>query len=239
MDRFIKLGTFATQTVVPIEAAVKIDDDIPFAQASLIGCGVMTGVGAVINTARVEPGASVAVFGCGGVGLNCIQGALLAGAGVIIGVDLSDLKLDMAKQFGATHTVNAGKENAVESILELTGGKGVHYAFEAIGLVAEPFVQSIRCTRKRGMTVWVGHAPIDTPVTIDARDLVPERTVIGSMYGTARPHIDFPRLLNLYRAGKLKLDELITREFKLEEVNDAFDVLKKGEVARSVLNIES
>ncbi len=238
MNRFINLGTFATHTVVPEEAAVQIDRDIPFAQASLIGCGVMTGVGAVINTARVEPGTSVAVFGCGGVGLNCIQGADLAGATVIIGVDLSDFKLDLARQFGATHTVNAGKENAVDRILELTGGLGVHYAFEAIGMHAEPFVQSIRCTRRRGTTVWVGHAPIDTPVTIDARDLLFEKTVIGSMYGSARPHIDFPRLLNLYKAGRLRLDELISREFKLEEVNDAFEVLGKGEVARSVLILD-
>jgi S-(hydroxymethyl)glutathione dehydrogenase/alcohol dehydrogenase len=204
----------------------------------LVGCGVTTGVGAVINTARVEPGSTVAVFGCGGVGLNCMQGAALAGATQIIAVDLLDNKLQLAREFGATDTVNASREDPVERIKEITGGPGVHYAFEAIGLVEAPFVQSVLCTRRRGITVWVGHAPNDTPVTIDARALMPEKTIIASMYGSARPHIDFPRLLNLYKAGKLKLDELITREFSFEDVNSAFEVLGKGEVARSILTFD-
>jgi S-(hydroxymethyl)glutathione dehydrogenase/alcohol dehydrogenase len=185
----------------------------------------------------VEPAASVAVFGCGGVGLNCIQGARIAGAETIIAVDKLDNKLEMGKQFGATHTVNASNVDPVEAIRELTGGQGVHYAFEAIGLVPEPFLQSILCTRKRGVTVWVGHAPLNTPVTIDARTLMQEKTVIGSMYGSARPHIEFPRLLNLYKAGKLRLDELITRRYNLSQADDAFVALAKGEVARSVLTI--
>ncbi len=228
------LGTFGAYAVVPEVAAVQIDPDIPFPQASLVGCGVTTGVGAAINTAGVQPGSTVAVFGAGGVGLNCIQGASIAGATTIVAVDLLDNKLDMAREFGATHTVNASREDPVERITELTGG-GTHYAFEAIGLLEAPFVQSIRCTRPRGITVWVGHAPNNTPVTIDARDLMQEKTVIGSMYGSARPHIEFPRLLSMYKAGKLRLDELITRRFPVEEVNSAFEVLGKGEVARSVL----
>jgi S-(hydroxymethyl)glutathione dehydrogenase/alcohol dehydrogenase len=232
------LGTFAQYCVVPDVAAVVIDDDIPFAQAALVGCGVTTGVGAAINTAKVSPGSSVAVFGCGGVGLNCIQGAEIAGAETIIAVDMLDNKLEMARQFGATHTVNAAQGDPVEAIRELTGGLGVHYAFEAIGLVPEPFLQSILCTRKRGLTVWVGHAPLNTAVTIDARTLIQEKTVIGSYYGSARPHIEFPRLLNLYKAGKLRLDELITRRFKLEQAEEAFVALSKGEVARSVLTID-
>ena len=232
------LGTFGGYTVVPEVAAVPIEKDVPFAQAALVGCGVTTGVGAVINTARVEPGATVAVFGCGGVGLNCIQGAVIAGATTIIAVDILDNKLDFGKEFGATHTVNSAKEDPVERIREITGGPGVHYAFEAIGLVEAPFVQSVRCTRKRGVTVWVGHAPVDTPVTIDARDLIVEKTIVGSMYGSARPHIEFPRLLDLYKAGRLRLDELVTRRFPLEDVNTAFDVLARGEVARSVLDFE-
>jgi S-(hydroxymethyl)glutathione dehydrogenase/alcohol dehydrogenase len=238
INQMAGLGTFGSYTVVPEVAAVPIDKDVPFAQASLVGCGVTTGVGAAINTARVQPGSTVAVFGCGGVGLNCIQGAAIAGATTIIAVDLLDNKLDMGREFGATHTVNASREDPVERIRALTDGKGVHYAFEAIGLVEKPFVQSIHCTRRRGITVWVGHAPINTPVTIDARDLVMEKTVIASMYGSARPHIDFPRLLNLYKAGKLKLDELITRRFRLEQINTAFEVLGKGEVARSVIAFE-
>ena len=238
INQLAGLGTFGSYTVVPEGAAVRIDEDIPFPQASLVGCGVTTGVGAAINTARVQPGSSVAVFGCGGVGLNCIQGAAIAGASTIIAVDLLDNKLEMGREFGATHTVNASDGDPVEAIRELSDGEGVHYAFEAIGLVEAPFVQSIRCTRSRGVTVWVGHAPIDTPVTIDARDIMYEKMVIGSMYGSARPHIDFPRLLNLYREGRLKLDELISRSFPLEEVNAAFDVLSNGEVARSVLTFE-
>ncbi len=231
------IGTFSTYTLVPQGAAIPIDKEVPFPQASLIGCGVMTGVGAVINTARVPAGASVAVFGCGGVGLNVIQGAAMVNAYPIIAVDIRDNKLDMAKRFGATHVVNAAKEDPVERIREITGGPGAHYAFEAIGLTSEPFVQSVLCTRKRGVTVWVGHAPVNTPVTLDARMLMPEKSIIASMYGTARPHIDFPRLVKLYKAGKLKLDELVTRVYPLEKVNDAFDALAKGEVARSVLSM--
>jgi S-(hydroxymethyl)glutathione dehydrogenase / alcohol dehydrogenase len=197
----------------------------------------MTGVGAVLNTARVEAGASVAVFGCGGVGLNCIQGATIAGAEPIIAVDLRDNKLEMARLFGATHTVNAAEVEPVARIQEITGGKGAHYAFEAIGLSGEPFRQSIECTRKRGVTVFVGHAPHGTPVDFDARMLMPEKMVIGSMYGTCRPRIDVPRLLGLYRAGKLKLDELVTRTYPLEHVNEAFAALAGGQVARSVLTM--
>ena len=231
------LGTFAEYALVNQAAAVKIDDDIPFPQAALVGCGVTTGVGAVINTARVEPGATVAVFGCGGVGLNCIQGARIAGASQIIAVDMLDNKLEMARTFGATHTVNASSEDPVARIQELTGGPGVHYAFEAIGLVEQPFLQSILCTRKRGVTVWVGHAPLNTAVTIDARTLIQEKTVIGSFYGSARPQIEFPRLLRLYKEGKLMLDELITRTYPLSGANDAFAALGRGEVARSVLTL--
>ena len=238
MNQMIGLGTFGSYTVVPEVAAVRIDEDIPFPQAALVGCGVMTGVGAAITTAQVQPGSTVAVFGCGGVGLNCIQGAAIAGATSIIAVDLLESKLELGRQFGATDTVDASQVDPVERIRELTGGPGVHYAFEAIGLVEAPFVQSIQCTRKRGVTVWVGHAPTDTPVTIDARLLMPEKTIIASMYGSARPQIDFPRLLNLYKAGKLKLDELITRRFPVEEVNLAFEVLGRGEVARSVLTFD-
>ena len=238
INRLSGLGTFGSYAVVPEIAAVPIDKDIPFPQAALLGCGVATGVGAAINTAGVEPGTTVAVFGCGGVGLNCIQGAALSGATTIIAVDLLDNKLELGKEFGATHTVNTGGEDPVERIKELTGGEGVHYAFEAIGLVEAPFVQNVLCTRKRGVTVWVGHAPDNTPVTIDARDLMMEKTIIASLYGSSRPQIDFPRLLNLYKAGKLKLDELVSRNMPLEEVNSAFEALGRGEVARSVLSFE-
>jgi S-(hydroxymethyl)glutathione dehydrogenase / alcohol dehydrogenase len=234
MAQLLGLGTFGTYTLVPPDVVIPIDRDIPLQQAALVGCGVLTGVGAVVNTAQVEAGRGVAVFGCGGVGLNCIQGAALVGAEPIIAVDVFDTKLEMARQFGATHTLNARHEDVVSRIQALTGG-GVHYAFEAVGLTGETFLQAILCTRKRGTTVFVGHAPFDTPIALDARMLMHEKSIIGSYYGTARAHVDIPRFLNLYKAGKLRLDELVTRTFPLEEVNMAFDVMGKGEVARSVL----
>ncbi len=237
MKRMNALGTFSTETIVPQDVAIPIDREIPFGQAALVGCGVMTGVGAALNTAQVQPGKSVAVFGCGGVGLNVIQGAAIAGAEPIIAIDILDNKLEMGRQFGATHTVNSARVDPVEAIRELTEGKGAHYAFEAIGLVPEPFTQAIQCTRRRGVTVYVGHAPDNTPVDFDAKILALEKTVIGSLYGSCRPRIDFPRIFALYRAGKLKLDELVTRVYPLEEVNAAFDALGKGEVARSVLDL--
>ena len=238
INQMIGLGGFGSYTVIPENAAVRVDRDIPFPQAALVGCGVSTGVGAVINTARVRPGTTVAVFGCGGVGLNCIQGATIANATTIIAVDILDNKLDFAREFGATHTVNASRDDPVERIKELTGGKGAHYAFEAIGVSKEPYVQSVECTRKRGVTVWVGAAPMDMPVTLDARALFFEKVIMGSYLGSSRPHIDIPRLLGLYRAGRLKLDELITRTFPVEEINSAFEALSKGEVARGVLSFD-
>ncbi len=237
MKRMNALGTFSTETIVPQDIAIPIDPDIPFAQAALVGCGVMTGVGAALNTAQVQPGKSVAVFGCGGVGLNVIQGAAIAGAEPIIAVDILDNKLEMGKVFGATHTVNSAQVDPVGTIKELTEGKGVHYAFEAIGLAPEPFKQAILCTRRRGVTVFVGHAPDNTPVDFDAKILAPEKMVIGSLYGSCRPRLDFPRIFNLYKAGKLKLDELVTRVYPLEGVNEAFAAMGKGEVARSVLDL--
>jgi S-(hydroxymethyl)glutathione dehydrogenase/alcohol dehydrogenase len=197
------LGTFAEYALVHENATVIIDRDIPFPQASLVGCGVTTGVGAAINTAAVTAGATCAVFGCGGVGLNVIQGCRIAGASQIIAVDMLDNKLEMARKFGATDAVNASQVDPVEAIRELTGGPGVHYAFEAIGLVEAPFLQSIQCTRKRGVTIWVGHAPLGTNVNIDARTIMQEKMVMGSMYGSARPQIEFPRCFGSTKRASL------------------------------------
>ena len=232
------IGSFSTHQVVPESAAIAIDKDIPFPQAALVGCGVTTGVGAAINTAKVQPGTSAAIFGAGGVGLNVIQGCHLAGSTTIIAVDLLDNKLDLAKEFGATHTINASKEDPVAKIIEICNGQGAHYAFEAIGLVEKPFIQRIQCTISRGISICVGHAPSNTPVTVDARELMQEKIVMGSMYGSAQPKITFNRLLNLYKSGKLRLDELISKTYILEDVNDAFVALANGEVARSTLTFE-
>ena len=237
MDKFNGLGTFSTETILPQDVVIPIDKEIPLPQAALVGCGVVTGVGAVLNTAKVEPGKSVAVFGCGGVGLNVIQGAMIAGAEPIIAIDILNNKLELGKQFGATHTINSSQVDPVMAIQDLTEGQGVHYAFEAIGLISDPFKQSILCTRKRGITVYVGHAPVNTPVDFDARILFSEKMVIGSHYGTCRPRVDFPRLLGLYKTDKLKLDELVTRVYPLEQINQAFTALGAGGVARSVLDL--
>ena len=238
INQMVGLGGFGSYTVIPEAAAVRVDKDIPFPQAALVGCGVLTGTGAVINTAGVRPGTSVAVFGCGGVGLNVIQGANIAGATTIIAVDLADQKLDYAREFGATHTLNASREDPVERIFELTDGLGAHYGFEAIGLVEKPYVQSVECTRKRGVTVWLGAAPDNLQVTLRAGAIFYEKVIMGSYLGSSRPHIDIPRLLSLYKAGRLKLDELITRTFPLEEIDSAFEALGKGEVARGVLSFD-
>ena len=237
----VGVGSFGSYQLVSEVAAIPIDKDIPFPQASLIGCGVTTGVGAAINTANVQPGTTTAIFGAGGVGLNVIQGCRIAGATTIIAVDLLDNKLDMAREFGATHTVNAGEEDAVEAIKALTGGYGVHYAFEAIGLVEKPFIQSIHCTRNRGMSIWVGHAPHGTPVTIDARDLMMEKIIMGSLYGSGQPLITFPRLLNLYKQGELMLDELVSRTYPVEQNQRRLRGLgqRRGRSQHPILRLEA
>jgi S-(hydroxymethyl)glutathione dehydrogenase/alcohol dehydrogenase len=229
------VGSFAEQTVVPETACVKIRDDAPLDKACLVGCGVMTGVGAVLNTAKVEEGASVAVFGAGGVGLNVIQGAVLAGAGRIIAVDLLDSKLKLAREFGATDTVNASKGEADAAIRDLTGGRGVDYAFEVIGspkVIAQAFASLAR----GGKAVVVGAPPFGSEVTLPAFPFsMEEKSVIGSFYGTPRFHYDMPRIIDLYMAGRLKLDQLVTKKFRLDDINRSIEALEKGEVARGVI----
>jgi S-(hydroxymethyl)glutathione dehydrogenase/alcohol dehydrogenase len=229
------VGSFAEETIVPERACVKIRSDAPLDKACLVGCGVMTGVGAVLNTAKVEPGASVAVFGAGGVGLNVIQGAVLAGAEKIIAVDLLDNKLKMAKEFGATHGVNASKSDPEAAIRELTDGQGVDYAFEVIGN-PKVIAQAYACLRRAGKCVVVGAPPFGSEVTVPAFPFsMEEKWLIGSFYGSAQFHYDMPRLIDLYMAGRLKLDQLVTRKFKLAEINAAMEAMEKGEVARGVI----
>ena len=235
LNKMVGLGTFAEFSIVPQSSIVKIEKDIPFPQAALIGCGVTTGVCAVTNSANVRPGTSVAVFGCGGVGLNVIQGARIASATTIIAVDILDNKLELARNFGATHTVNASQVDPVDEIIKITDGEGAHYAFEAIGLIPGPFEQSVMCTRKRGITVWLGAAPFETNVSLDARALFTERTIKGAYYGSSRPHIDFHRMIDLYKNNLLKIDELISNECSIDDINHSFNLLKEGQVARSVI----
>ncbi|MBI5968930.1 MAG: Zn-dependent alcohol dehydrogenase [Deltaproteobacteria bacterium] len=234
IKHFAGVSSFSEYSVIPAKAVVKIPDDFPLDKATLLGCGVITGVGAVFNAARVKPGSSVAVFGSGGVGINVIQGAAIAGAEKIIAVDLLPNKLQFAKQFGATHTINAKEMNPVEVIRSLTGGRGVDYAFEVIGLPAT-IRQAYDCLCRRGIAVVVGVTPMTTEVSVPIMTLVfEERALTGSIYGSSRPQIDIPMLINLYRAGKLKLDELLTGRYPLSQINEAYEALERGEGLRSI-----
>jgi S-(hydroxymethyl)glutathione dehydrogenase/alcohol dehydrogenase len=227
------LGAFAEQMLVHERAVVKIADDIPLDRAALVGCAVLTGVGAVFNTAQVAPGSTVAVLGCGGVGLNCVQGAVLAGATRIIAIDRLDSKLKLAEQFGATDLVDASTTNPVEAVMELTGG-GVDYSFEVIGLKLT-IEQAFQMLRLGGTATIAGIPPQGTLVEIDAGALRAERHLQGCSMGSNHFRIDIPRLLEYYRQGRLKLDELISNRIDLSQVNEAFETLKTGEVARSII----
>jgi S-(hydroxymethyl)glutathione dehydrogenase/alcohol dehydrogenase len=231
---FARVASFAEYAVVPQSGAVPVRKDMPLDKACLVGCSVMTGVGSVINTAKVTPGSSVVVIGCGGIGLNVIQGAVLAGAGRIIAVDMLENKLAYAREFGATDIVDASRGDAVERVLDMTDG-GADYAFEAIG-DSKTILQAYESTCLGGVTTVVGMAPEDDAVTINALSLPrTEKVLMGSWYGSARPWIDLPKMVDLYMSGKLKIDPLVSRTYPLEEINEAYEALERGEVARSVL----
>jgi S-(hydroxymethyl)glutathione dehydrogenase / alcohol dehydrogenase len=235
IKHFYGVSSFSEYAVVPERALLKIDKDFPLDKAALLGCGVITGVGAVFNCAKVKPGSTVAVIGCGGVGNNVVQGAAIAGAEKIIAVDQLPNKLEYAKKFGATHTVNAKETNPVEAIKALTGGKGVDYAFEVIGYPATAR-QAYDSLKKRGMAVLIGVAPMTMEVSVPIMSLVIEEKILtGSVYGSGRPRIDIPMFIDLYKAGKLKLDELLTRRYPFSQINEAYEALERGEGLRSVV----
>jgi S-(hydroxymethyl)glutathione dehydrogenase/alcohol dehydrogenase len=231
---FTMVSSHAEYCVVPEAAAVPIPKEMPLDRACLIGCGVMTGVGAVVNIARVRPGSSVVVFGCGGVGLNVIQGARLANAATIIAVDLNPKKLEWARTFGATHTVDAGQTDAVAVVRDLTGGRGADYAFEAIGQPAT-IRNTLAAVRKGGKAVILGMAPAGTELSIPFDFLLGEKQITRSSYGGARPRVDFPRLAQLYLQGQLMLDELISARLSLSDINAGFRQVEAGDVARAVV----
>jgi S-(hydroxymethyl)glutathione dehydrogenase/alcohol dehydrogenase len=232
---FSACGVMAEYATLSVDNLVKIEKDVPLERAALVSCGVMTGVGAVFNTAKVEPGAAVMVIGTGGVGLNVIQGAAIAGAHPIVAVDVADAKLDLARRFGATHAINAAKEeNVVRAAKKLTGG-GPDYCFECIGL-GKTVEQAFRSLRKGGKAVVVGVTRGEETVPVRPVALTfEEKTLTGSYFGSSRPREDFPRLLALYRAGRLKLDELITRRYRIDEAPQAFADLEAGRNARGVI----
>jgi len=228
------MSSFAELSCVHHSCAIKINPEMPMTGAALIGCAVMTGVGAVLNTARVEPGATVAVFATGGVGLSVVQGAVLANASKVIAVDLLDNKLAHARNLGATHTINNRDGEAVAEIRELTDGQGVDYAFDAIG---NPRV-SRACydaVRRGGTAVIVGMAPTGAEISIPATIPGEEKTVKGCFYGSTRPVVDFPRLVDFYMNGRLKLDQMVTKTYKLAEINEAFAALGRGDNARGLI----
>jgi S-(hydroxymethyl)glutathione dehydrogenase/alcohol dehydrogenase len=233
---FIGCGTFAEEIIVAQEACIPIDRDVPWDVASLIGCGVTTGVGAAINTAKVRPGSTCVIFGCGGVGISVIQGCRVAGAAVIVAVDLNPDKMEMAKRLGATHAVTPDGLNDLKK--ELTGAsRGFDYAFEAIGL-AVTVRAAYDAARRGGEVIVMGAGNMTDTVSFNMFELFyDEKTIRGSYYGSADVRSDFHRLLRLWRAGKLDLEGMITRRIGLDGVNDAIEALRKGEVIRSVIEM--
>ncbi len=232
INQFLHLSSFAEQLLIHEHALVKINPEMPLDRAALIGCGVTTGLGAVFRTARVAPGETVAVIGCGGIGLSAIQGARIAGANRIVAVDMVDSKLELAKNLGATHIVNASETNAVEAVHELTGG--VHHAFEAVGakVTAE---QAFGMLRNGGQATVIGMIPVGTTVEVQGVDLLYEKTLTGSNMGSNQFRTDMPRFVDMYLDGRLRLDEMVSKTISLEEINAGFEDMKSGNVARSVI----
>ena len=234
---YLALGTFGQFAMVQERAAIAVRRDVPLAQASLVGCAVTTGIGAVVNTAGVEPGAGVVVIGCGGVGLNVVQGARLAAAHPIVAVDPQASKQEAARRFGATHTLNASGAELAEAVAELTGGRGIDYSFEAVGTPGTT-EDAIRCIGKGGTAVLVGQVAMGQTIRIDPLTVSDQEKVIrGCNYGSARPAIDFPRLLDLYMHGRIDLDSLITDRVGLPDINAGFEAMRSRSSIRTVVEL--
>lgn len=234
--QFANSSTFAQRTVVKVSSAIPVPKEMPMAQAALIGCGIITGVGAVLNRAKVEAGRTMAVFGAGGIGLNIVQGGVLAGASRIIAVDVVPAKLEWARHFGATDTIDARDGDPVQAVKDLTRGRGVDYAFEAVGRL-DAIERAFAALAPGGTLTVVGVPKLDARADFLVNALRLDRAILGCRYGTARPQHDFPMLADLYLAGRLKIDELITRRYALPDVNAAIDDLERGELARGVFEM--
>jgi len=229
------LGTFAETMTVNESSVVKVDTDLPDAQLALIGCGVTTGVGAALNTAKVRPGSSVAVLGCGGVGQAVIQGARIAGAGRIIAIDPQELKRKTATKLGATDVIDPSKGDPVDQVKALTGGRGADYAFEVIGL-PETILTTYNLARRGGEVIIVGMARFEAQFTLPAFGIFfEEKTIRGCKYGSAQVRRDFPRFVDLIETGRLDTSAMVSKTIKLDGVNDAFRAMEAGEVIRSVI----
>ncbi len=226
-------GAFAEEMVVPAAGAVKIGDDVPYDIASLVGCGVMTGVGSAINTAKVKPGSTVVVIGCGGVGISAIQGARVCGAAAIVAVDMNESKLELARKFGATHVSTPDNFEEVKTLV--TGGEGFDYAFEVVGL-PQTIKAAYQAARRGGMAIVVGAGRMDQVVEFTPFDLMFEgKTLVGSLYGSADPKRDYQRVLDLWRAGRIDLEGMISHRIRLDDVDDALGALGRGDVIRQVI----
>jgi S-(hydroxymethyl)glutathione dehydrogenase/alcohol dehydrogenase len=236
--QFANVGSFAEYMITSQNGVVKIPNEMPMAEAALIGCGVMTGIGAALYTARVPGGAVTAVIGCGGIGLNVIQGCKLAGASQIIAVDVVPEKLELAKKFGATHTINAKTDDPVAAVKTLTGGLGAEYAFEAIGN-PNAASQAFAMIRAGGTAVIVGMHPLGSEIKLSGPDFLQEKKAIGCMYGSTRFRDHMPKLVDLFLQGRIDLSGLVSQRLKLAEVNRGFELMRSGKVARSVLDISA
>jgi S-(hydroxymethyl)glutathione dehydrogenase / alcohol dehydrogenase len=234
LKQLMFIGAFGEYAVVADHQAIPMPKELPFDRACLIGCGVMTGVGAALNVARIGYGDTVMVIGCGAVGLSAVQGARLAGAGEIIAVDLDGDKLALAERVGATLSVNARRENPVAIAKAKTGGRGVDVVLEAAGGTAS-FRNAVEAVRPGGEVIWLGKVDVENEVAFRWGSLMGEKRIRRSSYGGARPARDFPLLARAYLDGRLYLDELITRHIALDEINDGFTALKAGEAIRSVV----
>jgi S-(hydroxymethyl)glutathione dehydrogenase/alcohol dehydrogenase len=231
---YMGCSTFANYTVLPEIALAKIRDDAPFDKVCYIGCGVTTGIGAVINTAKVEPGANVVVFGLGGIGLNVVQGARMVGANMIVGVDLNPQREALARKFGLTHFINPKGKDVVAEIVEMTGG-GADYSFECIGNV-DVMRQALECWHRGwGVSVIIGVAGAGQEIRTRPFQLVTGRVWKGTAFGGARGRTDVPKIVDWYMERKINIDDLITHKLPLERINDAFDLMHKGESIRSVV----
>ena len=234
LHHFFTTSTHAQYTVVPRSGAIRVSKDIAFDRACIIGCAVMTGIGAVVRKAKVEAGSSVVVIGCGAVGLNALQGARLAAASPIIAVDKGSTKLERATAFGATDVVDAGDADALEQIRALTAGRGADHVFEAAGDRATLRL-SVEAVRTGGSVVWLGKLGVNEEVTFRWGALMGEKRIVRSSYGNARPERDFPWIVDAYMKGAIKLDELVTARIALREINDGFAALARGEGIRTVV----
>jgi len=233
INHLFGLACYAEKVVVHERSAVKVREDAPFEVVCTLGCGVSTGLGMSINTAGIRPGDSIAIFGCGGVGLSAVMGAKLAGAGTIIAVDTLDNKLQKAKELGADYVINVSQEEPQAKVTELTGG-GADYAVECIGKV-DVMVQALGSIRIGGTCIIAGMAPLADQLTIAPFHFLLGKTIKGSTQGDVIPSIDIPKYIDLFMAGKLPIDKLITKSYKLDQLNEAFEALEKGEIIKSII----